>query len=66
MVSRLQEISRRHGRSPGEVAIAWTLCHPAVTGTIVGDRTVQQVDSVIRAGALRLSPEDIAALTRIA
>ena len=26
----------RHGRTPGEVAIAWTLRLPAVTGAIVG------------------------------
>ena len=66
VVSRLQEIGRRYGRLPGEVAIAWTLCHPAVTGAIVGARTAQQVDGVMRVGALRLSPEDIAALTRTA
>ncbi|MBE3100479.1 MAG: aldo/keto reductase, partial [Planctomycetes bacterium] len=36
LVERLRAIGNRHGRSPGEVAIAWTLRHPAVTGAIVG------------------------------
>jgi aryl-alcohol dehydrogenase-like predicted oxidoreductase len=36
LVERLQAVGARHGRSPGEVAIAWTLRHPAVTGAIVG------------------------------
>ena len=36
LAERLREIGKRHGRSPGEVAIAWTLRNPAVTGAIVG------------------------------
>jgi aryl-alcohol dehydrogenase-like predicted oxidoreductase len=36
LVGRLREIARRRNRSAGEVAIAWTLHHPAVTGAIVG------------------------------
>jgi aryl-alcohol dehydrogenase-like predicted oxidoreductase len=36
LVERLRAVGARHGRSPGEVAIAWTLRHPAVTGAIVG------------------------------
>ena len=32
----MKEIGARHGRSAGEVAIAWTLRHPAVTAAIVG------------------------------
>jgi aryl-alcohol dehydrogenase-like predicted oxidoreductase len=36
LVERLRAVGARHGRSPGETAIAWTLRHPAVTGAIVG------------------------------
>ena len=32
LVGRLRAIAKRHNRSVGEVAIAWTLGHPAVTG----------------------------------
>src|SRR5208283_3374339 len=38
LVERLRAVGARHGRSPGETAIAWTLRHPAVTGAIVGAR----------------------------
>ncbi len=55
----LKEIGRRHGRSAGEVAIAWTLRHPAVTGAIVGMRSPKQVQGVIGALEFRLSPEEI-------
>lgn len=60
IAERLREIGRRHGRTPGEVAIAWTLRHPAVTAAIVGMRSAAQVDGVIGALDFRLSPEEIA------
>jgi aryl-alcohol dehydrogenase-like predicted oxidoreductase len=53
-------IGKRHGRTAGEVAIAWTLRHPAVTGAIVGMRSAKQVDGVIGAADFRLSADEIA------
>ncbi len=63
LVERLRAVGKRHGRTPGEVAIAWTLRHPAVTGAIVGARHPNQLGGIIGAVDLRLSPEDIAELT---
>jgi aryl-alcohol dehydrogenase-like predicted oxidoreductase len=60
LVELLREIGKRHGRTPGEVAIAWTLRNPAVTAAIVGMRSGSQVDGVIGAAEFRLSPEEIA------
>ena len=59
LVERLREIGKRHGRSPGEVAIAWTLRNPAVTGAIVGARNASQAEGVMRAGELTLNDEDV-------
>ncbi len=59
LAERLREIGKRHGRSPGEVAIAWTLRNPAVTGAIVGARNASQAEGVMRAGELALSDEDV-------
>ena len=59
LVKRLQEIAGRHNRSAGEVAIAWTLHNPAVTGAIVGARNARQAEGVMRAGELRLTDEDL-------
>jgi aryl-alcohol dehydrogenase-like predicted oxidoreductase len=56
----LRSIGRRHGRTPGEVAIAWTLRHPAVTAAIVGLRSPEQLSGVIGAAEFRLSAEEIA------
>jgi aryl-alcohol dehydrogenase-like predicted oxidoreductase len=55
----LRAIGKRHGRTPGEVAIAWTLRHPAVTAAIVGMRSASQVDGIIGAAELRLSQEEL-------
>jgi aryl-alcohol dehydrogenase-like predicted oxidoreductase len=52
-------IGARHGKSPGEVAIAWTLRNPAVTGAIVGARNVKQVEGIIGAATFHLTPDEI-------
>lgn len=59
LVELLREIGAAHGRTPGEVAIAWTLANPAVTGAIVGLRSPAQVDGVIGAATFRLSDEEL-------
>ena len=59
LVERMRQIANRHNRSVGEVAIAWTLGHPAVTGAIVGARNAQQAEGVMRAGDLRLTDEEV-------
>jgi aryl-alcohol dehydrogenase-like predicted oxidoreductase len=60
LVERLRHVGARHGRTPGEVAIAWTLRHSTVTGAIVGARNAKQAEGVMRAGELKLSLEEIA------
>jgi aryl-alcohol dehydrogenase-like predicted oxidoreductase len=64
LVELLREIANRHGRTPGEVAIAWTLRRPEVTAAIVGMRSPKQVDGVIGAADFRLSQEDVAEIAR--
>ncbi len=59
LVDRMREIAKRHNCLPGEVAIAWTLDNPAVTGAIVGARNARQAEGVMRAGDLRLTDEDV-------
>ena len=59
LVERLRQVGARHHRGPGEVAIAWTLRHPAITGAIVGARNAKQAEGVMRAGELKLTSEEI-------
>ena len=55
----MKHIGSRHGRTAGEVAIAWTLRHPAVTAAIVGMRSAEQVNGVIGALDFRLSEKEV-------
>ncbi len=55
----MKKIAAPHGRSAGEVAIAWTLRHPAVTAAIVGMRSAEQAKGVLGAMDFRLSINEI-------
>lgn len=59
LVRLLRAIGNHHGRTPGEVAIAWVLQHPAVTGAIVGARRPGQIKGIIGAAEFWLSPSEI-------
>lgn len=59
LVELLRTIGARHGRTPGEVAIAWTLRRPEVTAAIVGLRAPEQLDGVIGAAEFRLSESEV-------
>jgi aryl-alcohol dehydrogenase-like predicted oxidoreductase len=60
---RVKNVAARLGRTPGEVAIAWTLAHPAATGAIVGARNAKQAEGVMRAADVKLSKSDLEELT---
>jgi len=60
LVESLKEVGNAHGRSPAEVAVAWTLQHPAITGAIVGARSAEQVDGFVGAMDFRLSDDEFA------
>jgi len=66
LVDRLRAIANRHGCSPGAVAVAWTLRHPAVTAAIVGARKPEQVDDVVTGAAVRLTQADLKELEAVA
>jgi aryl-alcohol dehydrogenase-like predicted oxidoreductase len=55
----LRPIAKRHGKTVEEVAVAWTLAWPGVTGAIVGARSPEQVDGWIGAAGLTFSGEDL-------
>ena len=63
LVDLLKSIGTKHNRSAGEVAIAWTLRHPAVTGAIVGGRDAVQVEGIIGAADFRLNEEELSSIT---
>ena len=58
LVELLREIGDGHNVSPGVVAVAWTLHHPAITAAIVGGRSPEQVEGLAPALEFRLSQEE--------
>jgi aryl-alcohol dehydrogenase-like predicted oxidoreductase len=59
LVETLRAVGRRYNVTPGEIAIAWALHNPAVTGAIVGVRSAQQVSGIAGAADIQLSAEDV-------
>jgi aryl-alcohol dehydrogenase-like predicted oxidoreductase len=62
VIDSVQKVARERNVSMAEVALAWVAGRPAVTSTILGARTVEQLDTNLRAAGLRLTVEEIAAL----
>jgi aryl-alcohol dehydrogenase-like predicted oxidoreductase len=57
-----ESFARELGHAPGEVALAWLLHQPGVTGPITGPRTMAQLESAVAAVDVTL---DEAALARL-
>ena len=64
LVEVLRGIAHRHRCTVAEVAIAWTLRHPAVTGAIVGARRPEQIDGFIGGASLELTEADLGEIDR--
>jgi aryl-alcohol dehydrogenase-like predicted oxidoreductase len=61
----LRDIGQRHGCTAGEVAIAWVLRNPAITGAIVGARSAKQVEGIVGAAELSLAPVEVEELLAV-
>jgi aryl-alcohol dehydrogenase-like predicted oxidoreductase len=66
LVERLKKVAARYKATPGAIAIAWTLRVAAVTGAIVGARNAKQAEEVMRAGEIKLSPQDTSEIEGVA
>jgi aryl-alcohol dehydrogenase-like predicted oxidoreductase len=64
-VEAYEEVVAKYGFEPGEVALAWLLARPGVTGPIVGPRTAAHLDSALRAVELTLPDELLAELDNV-
>ncbi len=60
-----ENLCREIGHPPGEVALAWLLHQPVVTAPIIGPRTMEQLESAIRATDIELDAETLARLDEI-
>ena len=62
VIEAVQRIAEARGVSMAEVALAWVTDRPAVTSTILGARTLDQLDANLEAAGLHLTAEETTAL----
>jgi aryl-alcohol dehydrogenase (NADP+) len=62
VIGTLQTIAEQRGVSMAQVALAWVTDRPAVTSTILGARTLEQLEDNLASAALHLDPKEVAAL----
>ncbi len=64
-LEKYETLCKKIGHPPGEVALAWLLHNPVVTAPIVGPRTIEQLESAVRAAAIQLDEEVLKELDEI-
>jgi len=62
VIDAVQKVAEDRGVSMAEVALAWLTDRPAVTSTILGARTLSQLETNLRAAGLHLTGAETAAL----
>ena len=59
----MSDIAKAHDATPAQVALAWLLAHSPVLLPIPGTGSVAHLEENIAAAHLRLSDDDVEALT---
>ena len=62
VIDAVQKVAEARGVSMAEVALAWVTGRPGVSSTLLGARTVGQLETNLRAEGLRLTAAELAAL----
>lgn len=57
-------IAKKHGMTPAAMAIAFSVCQPFVTSSIIGATTAAQLHENIKAGGITLTPDCRAAINQ--
>ena len=58
----LDSVAREHGASQAQVALAWIIARPGITAPIASATSVAQLDDLLEAAGLNLSPDAVARL----
>jgi pyridoxine 4-dehydrogenase len=59
----LDEVARKHGATPGQVALAWLLQRSPVVLVIPGTNSVEHLEENVAAAGLRLDEDDLVSLS---
>jgi aryl-alcohol dehydrogenase-like predicted oxidoreductase len=64
-LEQYEALCKQLSEPPATVALAWLLNNPVVTAPIIGPRTIEQLDSALRATEITLSEETLKTLDEI-
>jgi aryl-alcohol dehydrogenase-like predicted oxidoreductase len=64
VLKALDDVAARHKATPAQVALAWLMARPSITAPIASATTLEQLQDILKAAALRLSATDIAQLNQ--
>ena len=64
ILAALDDVAEAHSAAPAEVALAWLMQREGVTAPIASATSREQLESLMRAASLQLSPQDVAELDR--
>lgn len=59
IITRVEELAKKKGVSMAQIAVAWVLSKEGVSAPIVGTTSLKNLDDIIAAIDLKLTPEDI-------
>ena len=59
MIDKVEEIAKKRGITMAQVALAWSIAKPFITAPIVGTTRLAQLDELIAATDIHLTPEEI-------
>ncbi len=62
VLAALDAVAARHGATCAQVALAWIMAKPAITAPIASATSVAQIEELMGALTLELTPEDLAQL----
>lgn len=62
ILAALDKVSGAKGATPAQVALAWVMAQPGLTGPIASATSLTQLEELMGAARLKLSAEDLAAL----
>jgi aryl-alcohol dehydrogenase-like predicted oxidoreductase len=59
VLEALDEVAEQHDAEPAAIALAWLLAHPRVVAPIASARTPEQLEAILPAARIELTPEQL-------
>jgi aryl-alcohol dehydrogenase-like predicted oxidoreductase len=65
LVDVMKEIAAQHNATVAQIALAWVRHQQGVTSTIIGAKTIEQLNDNLQSVHIQLSPEDLKKIDEI-